>query len=204
MRLTRRSIPLSLTLVCLIGHITVIAGPIAPQPAGADELATQISPSTNSNTKAQIGRKDAPVDGKDGRPHEGPWVETEGERLRKKSKDVPKGIAKPVANKGGDSKVPTSNDGVMDDRNRSGPKEGTRGTEGGISEKSREKQDNVEVEKIPEAPKEAPSLPHGEEERIKPVEDEKPKTTKEASAQKAPTPKEGDDQDEGEVGGLKV
>lgn len=204
MRLNRRSLPLSFALVCFIGHLTVLAGPVAPTPAGADELATQTSPSTNANTKAQIGRKDAPVDGKDGRPHEGPWVETEAERSRKKSKDAPEDISKPVTNKDGDPKYPKSNDGVMDDRNRSGPKEGTRGTEGGISEKSREKQDNVEVEKKPEAPKEAPSLPHSEEEKIKPVEDEKPKIPKEASDSKVSIPKEGGDEDEGEVGGLKV
>lgn len=202
MRLNRRSLPLSFALVYLITQITVLAGPIAPTPADADELATQTSPSTNANTKTQIGRKDAPVDGKDGRPHEGPWVETEAERLRKKGKDGPKKIPKPGTD-GDDPRYPKSNDGVMDDRNRSGPKEGTRGTEGGISEKSREKPENVEVEKKPEAPKEAPSLPHSEEEKIKAVDDVKSKVLKEASESKDPIP-DGGDEDEGEIGGLKV
>ena len=88
--------------------------------------------------------KSTPIDGKDGRPHTGPFVETSAERDRKKAKESgdddklsssEKPLSKPIP-----SGTPDTNDGVMDDPNRKGPKEGTRGTEGGISEKSREKE----------------------------------------------------------------
>ena len=68
----------------------------------------------------------------------------------------------------------------MDDPNRVGPKEGTRGTEGGISEKSREKQENLDAqlsENKPEEPKAAPPLPHSEQEKLAAVEEAPPKTT---------------------------
>src|SRR5699024_10223008 len=57
---------------------------------------------------------------------------------------------------------PHANDGVMDDRNRHGPKEGTRGTEGGVSEK----QNQLASEKIPGGPKEAPPLPQSEQQKL--------------------------------------
>ena len=90
-----------------------------------------------------IGTKDAPVDGKDGRPHLGPFVETGAERDRKKAKEAGDDISSkkppPVDLPAGAPKdTPETNDGVMDDRHRTGPKEGTRGTEGGITEKSKE------------------------------------------------------------------
>lgn len=118
-----------------------------------------------SNPKvAPKGTQDAPVDGRDGRPHAGPWVETSAERDRKKTGTVmpseapsnPK-IAQHLGPDG--NPIPYSNDGVMDDPNRTGPKEGTRGTEGGVSEKLK---DSHSSEKTPGAPKEAPPLPHSE------------------------------------------
>ena len=132
-----------------------------------------------------IGTHDAPVDGKDGRPHEGPFVETAAERDRKKAKGsgdeeapltskkpAPKAAPKGTSHsEGWDSALPESNDGVMDDPNRVGPAEGTRGTEGGISEKNRDRkaqagQDGTKSEKTPEKPKEAPPLPHSEQEKL--------------------------------------
>ncbi|KAG2421390.1 hypothetical protein HFD88_005365 [Aspergillus terreus] len=118
---------------------------------------------------------DAPVDGRDGRPHAGPWVETSAERDRKKT-----GTAKPADEMAGagssehlgpDGKpIPYSNDGVMDDPHRTGPKEGTRGTEGGVSEKLRGPS-NTE-EKKPDSPKEAPPLPHSEQQKLPTSSDE--------------------------------
>lgn len=126
-----------------------------------------------------VGTKDAPVDGKDGRPHLGPFVETGAERDRKKAKEsgedatvskaVPSSIAGTVLNDDG-SKLPETNDGVMDDPNRTGPKEGTRGTEGGITEKSKDRSDGLsdgaKLEKKPDPPKEIPPLPHGDEKGV--------------------------------------
>ncbi len=115
-----------------------------------------------------VGTKDAPIDGKDGKPHAGPFVETEAERDRKKAKDsadeepaiIPS--AGPVKEQ---ADLRQSNDGVMNDPNRMGPKDGTRGTEGGVSEKSKESK--VGEEKKPDPPKEAPPLPHSEQEMMR-------------------------------------
>ena len=110
-----------------------------------------------------VGTKDAPVDGRDGMPHEGPFVETNAERSRKKSKEIGDeelAPSMPVSTVGKD--IPVSNDGVMDDAGRLGPVEGTRGTEGGVSGKSVSKL----ADKKPDPPKESPPLPHSETEKI--------------------------------------
>ncbi|GAD92323.1 UPF0016 domain protein, putative [Paecilomyces variotii No. 5] len=127
---------------------------------------------------APRGTLDAPIDGKDGLPHQGPWVETSADRDRKKAKEAdPKdpfttsgekvAAAEKLASDG--KAIPHSNDGVMDDPHRLGPKEGTRGTEGGVSEKS--KSSKLASDKVPGAPKEAPPLPHSEQVKI-PAADE--------------------------------
>lgn len=69
------------------------------------------------------------------------------------------------------SKIPQTNDGVMDDKNRPEPKEGTTGTSGGVSEKdkarkAKEGATGEKAENKPETPKEAPPLPHSEQEKI--------------------------------------
>ena len=127
------------------------------------------------------GVPEAPIDGKDGKPHEGPFLETSADRDRKKAKEFPgkgrplnpemKDAAQHVAPDG--SIIPSHHDGVMDDKDRPGPKEGTRGTEGGISEKNKE--DRYGVEKKPDPPKEAPPLPHSEQQKIHGAEDGVPK-----------------------------
>lgn len=153
-----------------------------------------------------VGTKDAPVDGKDGRPHLGPFVETGAERDRKKAKentgdtDIKKPVPEGVPT--GDSpKIPETNDGVMDDPHRTGPKEGTRGTEGGISEKNKDRKathfDGTKPEKKPDPPKEVPPLPHSEQESIDPkaVKDDG-KKSKETGAE--------DKEKQKELGGLEV
>jgi hypothetical protein len=116
-----------------------------------------------------VGTKDAPVDGKDGLPHQGPFVETGAERDRKKTKenDDKDRLTGSLQDSDIDYVVqpgtPQSNDGVMDDPNRLGPKEGTRGTEGGVSEKSK---DGKFADKVPDPPKKEPPLPHSEVEEI--------------------------------------
>jgi Ca2+/H+ antiporter, TMEM165/GDT1 family len=110
-----------------------------------------------------IGTKDAPVDGKDGMPHEGPFVETNAERSRKKSKESGNEEIVPAALKTTvDKDIPLSNDGVMDDAERRGPAEGTRGTEGGVSGKSSSKI----TDKKPDPPRESPPLPYSETEKL--------------------------------------
>jgi hypothetical protein len=100
----------------------------------------------------------APVDGNDGRPHNGPWIETDG----KIDETLPPLDGQPddptIVN---GKRIPDSNDGVMDDPNRQPPKEGTRGTEGGVSEKEKARLESEasgrRTEKTPETPKEAPA-----------------------------------------------
>lgn len=159
--------------------------------------------------------KDAPIDGKDGRPHTGPFVETAAERDRKKAKEsgdeeeVPAAGSKPIpveVPKGASYKdgweMPKSNDGVMDDPNRVGPKEGTRGTEGGISEKNRDRiaqsgQSGYKSGKQPDQPKEAPPLPHSEQEKLEPKEGKgKEVPSKDGALEEDEKPKE--------LGGLEV
>ncbi|OJJ00570.1 hypothetical protein ASPVEDRAFT_40084 [Aspergillus versicolor CBS 583.65] len=120
---------------------------------------------------APKGTQDAPVDGKDGRPHAGPWVETNAERDRKKSGTVPSAEEQPrrdtksAEHRDSDGQpIPYSNDGVMDDRNRAAPKEGTRGTENGVSGKPNG--NPYTTDKSPDSPKEAPPLPHSEKQKL--------------------------------------
>ncbi len=125
------------------------------QPPGS----TQLNP---------VGTKDAPIDGQDGKPHAGPFIETEAERDRKKAKgtmDEEPAVIPSTGPAKEQADLPPSNDGVMDDPNRIGPKDGTRGTEGGVSEKSKEKK--IGEENRPDPPKEAPPLPHSELELVK-------------------------------------
>jgi hypothetical protein len=163
----------------------------------------------NSKPKYEIGTKDAPVDGKDGKPHAGPWVGT-GDDPKKESKEskkakedtelvVPKkqDMKKLVDADG--NKIPESNDGVMDDPHRQIPKEGTTGTEGGVSEKDKarkahEGQTGEKLEKKPDSPKEAPPLPVSEKTKPKTEKEEKTKA-KEADSEEAV---------DSELGGLEV
>lgn len=150
--------------------------PSAPASRGSYGLESRYvdaEPAPYRNTPK--GSLDVPVDGKDGKPHAGPWVETNAERDRKITKgsdDIDRATVKY------DTKIPSSehlsteegkmiphsNGGVMDDRNRVGPREGTRGTEGGVSEKGKENQMNAG--KTPGSPKEAPPLPHSEAQKL--------------------------------------
>jgi hypothetical protein len=160
------------------------------------------------------GTKDAPVDGQDGRPHAGPFIETNAERDRKKAKEKGEDDLPPAGHKPGpkdgsasfDSDLPATNDGVMDDRNREGPKEGTRGTEGGISEKNeKQRLDSMsgkEVTKTPSEPKEAPPLPHSEQEKLSESKEKEAKLSKGSKASDGKTKQ--DESEESEISGLKV
>jgi len=153
--------------------------------------------SDTSNTKEQViapaserGNKDiptkyAPVDGQDGIPHAGPWVGKDADAVQKgkktspKSEDIPDSVARLEKEGYGDKasgsksqRIPDKNDGVMDDPHRQAPERGTTGTEGGVSaklkkEQAKEAKTGEKTEKKPEAPKEAPLLPHAEEEKLK-------------------------------------
>lgn len=175
----------------------------------------------NTKSKFDIGTKDAPVDGKDGKPHAGPWVGTEKDPKKPES-DKPsaakeeaelvlplkKDTKKESTQVGPDgTKIPLANDGVMDDPNRALPKQGTTGTEGGVSEKDKarkaqEGQTGEKLEKKPDSPKEAPPLPHSEQSK---AEKEKVKEKeKEKSKAKSKDGDSDDDDAEESLGGLEV
>lgn len=134
-----------------------------------------LSSSSSSSSSSKPGTKDAPVDGADGRPHEGPFVDVESLRSSSGSdlkKDLPVLEGRPKDPTVIDGvKIPETNDGVMNDPNRAEPKQGTTGTSGGVSEKdqvrkAKEGATGEKVENKPEAPKEHPPLPHSEQEKI--------------------------------------
>jgi len=144
---------------------------------------TKLDPNTSpaadiNKPKYDVGTKDAPVDGKDGKPHAGPFVGTEKDTKPNTAAEgteavlpVPKEDKSELIAPGG-GKIPQVNDGVMDDPSRQLPKQGTTGTEGGVSEKDKarkaqEGQTGEKVEKTPNSPKEAPPLPVSEESKIK-------------------------------------
>lgn len=138
---------------------------------------------TNDDVTAPKGRtglptKDAPVDGRDGKPHQGPFVETDG-KPAKGSADSKSSAAAVEKIKGrpqdptivDGKKIPESNDGIMFDKNREKAKEGTTGTQGGVSEKdkARKAKEGKTGEKLvtqPESPKEKLPLPHSEEAKM--------------------------------------
>lgn len=227
MRLRRRPSPLLLLLLpCLSlalppssqDEVVALAeGRPLPKEDRILEAAPSIpaSPLLKPTTSPGLRAKDAPIDGKDGRPHTGPFIETAAERDRKKAKESGDDEDKPVAGskpipvdlpKGASYtegwEMPKSNDGVMDDPHRVGPKEGTRGTEGGISEKNRDRiaqsgQTGYKSGKQPDQPKEAPPLPHSEQEKLEPKEGKAKETpSKDGTLEEEEKPKE--------LGGLEV
>ncbi|KAH8908244.1 UPF0016-domain-containing protein [Coniochaeta sp. PMI_546] len=183
MRLRHRRSPLLLLLIpSLAASVALASSSSDARDARADTdigAAAAFQESTNSGSttgkKYDVGTKDAPVDGKDGRPHEGPFVEIEN--LRKGETGESKKDRPPLKDRPNDptmvdgQKIPESNDGVMFDKDRPKPKEGTTGTAGGVSEKDKtrkaqEGKTGEKTENKPDPPKEAPPLPHSEEEKI--------------------------------------
>ncbi|KAJ5198124.1 uncharacterized protein N7498_007241 [Penicillium cinerascens] len=172
------SSPLILFLLPALSAAVDITPSSRPSPSASrgsyDLTSRYVDPDSFSNNAAK-GAQDVPVDGQDGRPHAGPWVETGAERDRKSAKgsddidlvstkyDSKFPSSEHLSTEEG-KMIPHSNGGVMDDPNRAGPREGTRGTEGGVSEKKKENQYNAE--KVPGGPKEAPPLPHSEEKKL--------------------------------------
>ena len=120
------------------------------------------------------GTKDAPVDGFDGKPHQGPYVDDKSVT----SKKGPGGIeelrpdslkpAKHELTKEEWKKLGEEDDSVMNDPNRASPK-GNTGTEGGMSQKEKERiekeKSGTKPKKVPEPPKAAPPSPHGEQQQ---------------------------------------
>ncbi|KAF7194818.1 GCR1-dependent translation factor 1 [Pseudocercospora fuligena] len=148
----------------------------APKPAQTTKGAALDEAAANAGTKPTstrkyVGTEDAPVDGLDGKPHAGPFVDRPAEDARTKKENAADSAAKAVPTsleKFGKQEIPEKNDGVMNDDTRTPPKKGTTGTEGGISEKekARKEKEGSTEEKTPQEPKKAPPLPHSEDKHI--------------------------------------
>lgn len=180
MRLRSRGSPLPFLLISSLAATSALAFSSLDSQYGAKVGEYQTG--SVSSTSSKAGTKDAPVDGVDGRPHEGPFVEPEN--LRPTASDLKKDLP-PLKGRPRDPtiidgvKIPETNDGVMNDPNRAEPKQGTTGTSGGVSEKdqvrkAKEGATGEKAENKPAAPKEAPPLPHSEQEKI-PNKDESKK-----------------------------
>lgn len=116
------------------------------------------------------GTKDAPVDGMDGKPHAGPYIDDKPKSQDKKPnvvEDLAKKPAGPPVESvlvGPEEHVLDGDKSVMQDPERK-LATGSTGTEGGVSAKDKERLAHEEKtgekkENVPESPKEAPPQPH--------------------------------------------
>lgn len=166
MKIGRRRAQLLILALASVTAVNALGGDLSASDLGVNGGIAEVGAAAGGNTGKPVGTKHAPVDGKDGMPHDGPFVETDADRSRKQTgaehdevvvaKESYKGLST-----AGD--LPKTNDAVMDERANSSPVEGTRGTEGGITEKSKEVKAS---QKTPEQPKDARPIPHSEMERI--------------------------------------
>ncbi|TKA81380.1 hypothetical protein B0A55_02059 [Friedmanniomyces simplex] len=196
-------------------------------PVGRGKGLTRVAPVVDATESARataslrpyVGTEDAPVDGLDGKPHAGPFVDRtpEESKMQKGSatetptmKAVPTSLEKFAQGASSEdgwklADIPEKNDGVMNDENRSAPKKGTTGTEGGISEKEKARKANAPMENKPQEPKEAPPLPQSEQERMdteqgKVATDKTKQTTPKKDSEKDPKAPEGPKKKGGEYG----
>jgi Ca2+/H+ antiporter, TMEM165/GDT1 family len=140
------------------------------KPGSVQHLAADKQPASSSNNLAaapdarpEYGTKDAPVDGLDGKPHAGPFVESTKKKSSQEIEDL--GDGGETMSKEAQERVLKDtfdlpeDDGVMSDVGDREAVKGPTGTEGGVSQKDRERKEKGETsEKKPEAPKEAPKL----------------------------------------------
>ncbi|KAJ4335419.1 GCR1-dependent translation factor 1 [Ascochyta clinopodiicola] len=128
---------------------------------------------------AAKGTKDAPVDGFDGKPHAGPYIDDTPTSHDKKPaviEDLGTGKKTVPGSKdstlvGADDKVLDGDKSVMQDPDRK-LATGKTGVEGGVSAKDKERlahedKTGSKKEQVPTSPKEAPPLPHGEQSHLK-------------------------------------
>ena len=162
MKPTKRS---SLSLLFLL---PALANALTSAPVVGDDGVVEV----NYNDRRGVPTKDAPVDGKDGKPHLGPFVETESSGSGDQDLPSLKGHPDDYTIGEDGKKIPKTNDGVMFDKNRDRPQEGTTGTEGGVSAKDKtrklqESEAGGRMQAQPESPKEAPPMPQSEEEKMR-------------------------------------
>jgi hypothetical protein len=178
MRIRRARTPLLLLLLPSLA--ASIAIDTKGRPGSVESLAND-GASGATSSRHDIGTKDAPVDGLDGKPHAGPFVESSKKKPALAVEDIPskgKSLSEEIGDISREKNfkegwvIPDREDSVMDDRDGEAPKKGPTGTEGGVSEKDKERKKEEQVAggavigKKPDPPKEAPPLPASEEEKV--------------------------------------
>jgi hypothetical protein len=136
------------------------------------------NPSPAPQAPGSKGTKDAPVDGFDGKPHAGPYVDDKPTSSGKQpaivedvgTKHTPLSKPKDSTLVDGAAAVLDGDKSVMQDPDRK-LATGNTGVEGGVSAKDKERLEDEgktgpKQGKVPESPKEAPPLPHGEQKHI--------------------------------------
>jgi Ca2+/H+ antiporter, TMEM165/GDT1 family len=203
-----------LILLLLPAVANALSNDIADLPAPGAAITEQTDGLPQAGVKRHdIPTKYAPVDGRDGKPHHGPFIEIDdhkktpevaldagsdtaagsgpgtgagaggGTESKTGTEAAPKIDSNPDSLPGlkgrpedptvvDGEKIPETNDGVMFDTNRVHAQEGTTGTEGGVTERYRARKleedlAGEETFRKPSSPKEAPPLPHSEEEKIR-------------------------------------
>lgn len=130
---------------------------------------------TASASKLDVGTKDAPVDGLDGKPHAGPFVVENSPKTTDSTKTSSRESLSDeitVDQKKISSELLQEKDiGVMDDPDRASPKKGTTGTEGGVSQRTKEhkaleEEKGEKLGKVPVSPDEERPLSNDEQERM--------------------------------------
>lgn len=133
------------------------AVPRAPAPPA---IPPSVAPRVVSG-RPDVGTKDAPVDGLDGKPHAGPFVDLTADSDKT-------GVSKELAGAKAILDTKMAEDSVMNDPNRATPRKGTTGTEGGMTEREKDKkafETEMGAKRInkPDPPKEPPPRAHDEE-----------------------------------------
>jgi putative Ca2+/H+ antiporter (TMEM165/GDT1 family) len=187
----RRPIPLLLLLAspCLVAAKDTLTndeilalGHARPK---EEAVAAAEGAKATQSPRRYVGTEDAPVDGLDGKPHAGPFVDTSPEQTSSATVSVTVSTKKALPTllekfAGDAADIPEKNDGVMNDEGRVKPKKGTTGTEGGVSEKDKAKlAKGGNIENKPQSPVEAPPLPHSEDKHIEGKSEKSEKATKE-------------------------
>lgn len=176
------------TLLLLLPALRVLAASSAATPdekalaraavPAYAEVSGAPNPAIAPSKSGSKGTKDAPFDGIDGMPHEGPYIKDQPIQATPTKKAA--AIVEDLGAKKttiGPSKDPKKAEAVLDgdksvmqdpDRKLA---TGNKGTEGGVSAKDKERlahedKTGEKLEKVPESPKEAPLLPQGEQKKL--------------------------------------
>lgn len=191
LRIRQQRLPIPLLLLLLPTLASALVPDSRAKPGSVQHLADDASaskaPALPPSVKPEdVGTKDAPVDGLDGKPHAGPFVE-KPKKAAAVVEDL--GTSPQLADQKDktDGWVAPEPDSVMEDRgDRGAQPKGPTGTEGGVSEKDKERKekqmmgDYVVEKKVP------PKLPVNHQNEEDPTQYAKAKAEKEGSTTEKP------------------